>query len=169
MRGAITSVCVGLTLIGGLGGVALLVAPANAGVPTASATSPFTMTRSPDNNRQAGVLLEYGEIARSNIFARERTPPAARYERASLTATVADQPTPAAAPVRFTLYGVATGPSGSVALIDADRTIPGAEIYRPGDKVGDYILDRVGETSVTLRNATESLVLNLELTRRRTP
>jgi hypothetical protein len=111
--------------------------------------------------------LEYEGIARLNPFSEDRAPPATRYVPPEDRAVDSpEDPAPAPAARRFTLYGVASGQSGAVALIDADPAIPGAEIYRPGDRVGGYRLATVDETFVVLRGSTDSLVLRLQLPQR---
>ena len=67
----------------------------------------------------------------------------------------------------LTLYGLATGPTGAVALIDADPSIPGAEIYRLGDRVGSYRLESIADTLAVLTGSTGRLVLTLDTPRRR--
>ncbi len=57
---------------------------------------------------------------------------------------------------------MAAGPTGAVALIDADPSIPGAEIYRPGDRVGIYRLETIADTFVVLIGSGGSRVLTLE-------
>jgi len=168
MRVSVASVCVGLAIAGVLSGLTLLVVPARAGVPKANPANPIELTQITEGDRGATVLLEYETITRSNIFARDRKSPVTRYTPEHRSETTQVATTAAPRPNRFILYGVASGPTGAVALIDADRSIPGAEIYRLGDRVGAYVLETVSETSVTLRGVTDTLVLNLELTRGRT-
>ncbi len=121
----------------------------------------------PSPSEDAAALLGYQEIVGSNIFAPDRSPPATRYVPPELaaqqTTAVPDRPT---AP-RLRLYGVATGPTGAVALIDADPSIPGAEIYRLGDSVRDLILEEIADTYVVLGGASGSLTLPLETPRSR--
>ena len=121
----------------------------------------------PSPSEDAAALLSYQEIVGTNIFSAGRNPPATRYMPPELaarqTVPVPDRPT---AP-RFRLYGVATAPTGAVALIDADPSIPGAEIYRPGDSVGSFTLEEIADTYVVLSGASGSLTLPLETPRSR--
>jgi len=121
----------------------------------------------PSPSEGAAALLSYQEIVGANVFSSGRTPPATRYVPPELAA----QQTPAAperpAAPRFRLYGVATGSTGAVALIDADPTIPGAEIYRLGDPVRGFTLEEIADTYVVLRGASGSLTLPLETPRSR--
>lgn len=164
MRIPILHVCLGVTVVGVAAALAWLVAPARAVVPPGDPAETIIIESDVDDHERAATILEYDEITRSNLFARNRTPPAKRYSPWGETDPVPNQLTPAQPP-RYRLYGVASGPSGAVALIDADRTIPGAEIYRLGDRVGRYILDRLERTVAILRSDTDSLVLTLEVTR----
>ena len=132
--------------------------------PLAAANVP-AIAQSPSED--AAALLSYQEIVGSNIFAANRSPPASRYVPPELARQQAistnDQP---AAP-RLRLYGVATGPTGAVALIDAEPSIPGAEIYRPGDLVRGLTLEEIAETYVVLSGPSGSVTLPLETPRSR--
>jgi hypothetical protein len=132
--------------------------------PLAAANVP-AITQSPSED--AAALLSYQEIVGSNMFAADRSPPVSRYVPPELarqqTPRVVNQP---AAP-RLRLYGVATGPTGAVALIDAEPSIPGAEIYRPGDSVRGYTLEEIADSYVMLVGPTGSLTLPLETSRSR--
>jgi hypothetical protein len=121
----------------------------------------------PSPSEDAAALLSYQEIVGSNIFAADRSPPATRYVPPELAAQPTAPVRTQAAPPRLRLYGVATGPSGAVALIDADLSIPGAEIYRLGDSVRDFTLEEIADTYVVLRGPSGSLTLPLETPRSR--
>jgi len=121
----------------------------------------------PSPSEDAAALLSYQEIVGSNIFSADRSPPATRYVPPELAAQQpAAAPTQPTAP-RFRLYGVATGPTGAVALIDAEPSIPGAEIYRPGDSVRGFTLEEIADTYVVLRGPSGSITLLLETPRSR--
>lgn len=152
-------------------GVVLWILPPRVAVPEMPPAAMPMAAPAPDGSQQAAALLEYQGIVQANVFAHDRNPPPTRYVPPGATVQDSQPPPrrPAPAVPRFTLYGVASGPSGAVALIDADRTIPGAEIYRPGDFVGGYRLDVVADTFVVLRGASDSLILRLQLPRRRSP
>ncbi len=116
-----------------------------------------------DPSAQAAALLTYEGIARTDPFDRDRQPPAERYVPPALRA--AQQPARStSAPVapRLQLFGVATGPSGAVALIDANPAIPGAEIYRIGDRVSVYELESISDTMVVLRGSSGVRRLRLQ-------
>lgn len=115
-----------------------------------------------DPSQQAAALLTYEQIPRADPFDPERTPPAERYVPPELR--VAQQSASPVAPVapRLQLFGVATGPTGAVALIDANPSIPGAEIYRIGDRVSIYSLESISDTLVVLRSESGVRTLRLE-------
>lgn len=132
-------------------GVGLRVVPIHLEVESIPSPPGVDATPAPSAREQAEALLSYQQIVQANVFSRNRTPPATRYvppemvvERTSVQAE--SRP----APPGPRLFGVAVGPMGSVALIDADPTIPGAEVYRPGDAVGDAVLAAIEETAVVL-------------------
>jgi len=132
--------------------------------PMAAANVP-TVTASPSEH--AAALLSYQEIAGSNIFAADRSPPANRYVPPELASQQPNTTTNQPAAPRLRLYGVATGPMGAVALIDAEPSIPGAEIYRPGDLVRGLVLEEIADTYVVLRGPAGSITLPLETPRSR--
>lgn len=114
-----------------------------------------------DPNAEAAALLAYDDIVRHDPFAPGRKPPAERYVPPELRARQAARARTGATP-RPRLLGVATGPAGAVALIDADPAIPGAEIYRLGDRVGPYRLAAIADSAVVLRGASGVHTLRLE-------
>lgn len=115
-----------------------------------------------DNVAASADLADFQAIVSANIFNQDRQPPAERYVPPELREEVAApppaQPTSA---FRMRLFGVVVGPAGTVALIDADPRIPGAEVYRPGDVVGDSRLISVGDSSVVIEGPTGRRVLSL--------
>lgn len=119
-----------------------------------------------DPSAHAAALLSYEEIARANVFGPERAPPRNRYappgSRSAQTPTAGGEPS-------FRLYGLAAGAGGAVALIDADPRVPGAEIYRLGDRVGPYRLESIADTFVVLAGPAGSRTLRLQAPQRRSP
>jgi hypothetical protein len=100
-------------------------------------------------------------IVTANIFSQDREPPAERYTPPELQEQAAPPPAQPASGFRMRLFGVVVGPAGTVALIDADPRIPGAEVYRPGDVVGDSRLISVSDSTVVLEGPTGRRVLTL--------
>jgi len=126
-------------------------------------------TRTPSEN--AAALLSYEAIVRDNVFAPNRTAPANRYTPPGRSPDRASPapPTPRSAPP-LRLFGLANGPTGSVALIDADPSIPGAEIYRPGDQVARYRLESIADSFVVLAGTDgTSMILRLNAPMGRSP
>jgi len=115
-----------------------------------------------DPSAQAAALLSFEEIVRADMFIPDRQPPRERYIPPELRiAATADRPSGPPLP-RLQLFGVATGPTGAVALIDANPVIPGAEIYRLGDRVSIYRLESISDTLVVLRGDSGVRRLRLE-------
>jgi type II secretion system (T2SS) protein C len=109
----------------------------------------------------------YAPIATQNVFSQTRTPPPIRFVPEGRPA-----PAPAtAAPRRprqpvFRLYGITAGASGTIALIDADPKIRGAELYRVGDRVGNGRITNITDSTVVISRAGGSLTLRLPSNRR---
>jgi hypothetical protein len=112
---------------------------------------------------QGLVMVRKGPVAaitRLNIFSPQRTAPQSRYTPPGLARPT--QPTAArvtTSPIQ--LFGIAVGPEGAVALIDADPDIPGAEIYRVGDTVRGALIQAITDSTVVLQGAGGQSVLRL--------
>lgn len=156
---------VGAALLGAVGLVFLLIPPTPPDPGSLPALPPVPAVN-PDVSEDAQALLTFEEIARRNVLSADRSPPAERY---APQGTPPARPAPRPAAPRLRLYGLASGPSGAVALIDADPSIPGAEIYRPGDRVGTYRLESIADTFVVMSDSSGSRILRLEPPERRTP
>lgn len=106
-------------------------------------------------------LDDFQAIVSANIFSQDRQSPAERYIPPELQQQVAPSPAQPSTAFRMRLFGVVVGPAGAVALIDADPSIPGAEVYRPGDVVGDSRLISVSDSTVVLEGPAGRRVLSL--------
>lgn len=154
-------------------GVALRVAPASPPAVSVDAPAPYQVPEPPTGEQQAATLLSFQRIVTDNLFTQDRTAADERYTPPELMPpdTPAAQPTrpqPVARPA-LRLYGTAVGPEGSVALIDADPAIPGAEVYRVGDQVDGARLVEVQETAVVLEGPAGRFTLTLPSSIRRSP
>ena len=149
-------------------GIALRVVPARVSTPAAQPINVTLPAPQTSGAERAEALLTYESIVRANVFSRQRTPPAVRYVPPEL---VQAQPTRPQAPAqpRLRLFGLAVGPTGSVALIDADPQIPGAEVYRVGDIVAGANLIEIGDSAVVLEGPRGREVLTLPSSSRRSP
>lgn len=136
-------------------------------VPVAEAPRPESprLPEEPGPREQAEALLAYEEIVRDNVFDRTRQPPAERYLPPELAAARAAAEPETRVRRGPRLFGLAVGPDGSVALIDADPRIPGAEVYRPGDLVGGARLVAVTDSSAVLAGPAGTTVLRLPSSR----
>lgn len=94
-----------------------------------------------------------------NIFSVSRSAPRVRYLPPDLAPSrpAARRAAPASA-AGLKLVGTI---SGTAALIDADPTVPGAEIYRIGDLVRGKRIAAVSESTVVLEGAAGRTVLRL--------
>lgn len=115
----------------------------------------------------------YWEIVERDVFSQGRqhpdpdappwTPPSRQQ------APVATPPAPAPAAPRYQLTGIVRGADGITALIDADPSVPGPELYRPGDRVGPYRLAEATDSTVVLTGPAGTQVLRLRTVPGRLP
>jgi hypothetical protein len=159
------------TAILALVGVALRVAPASVPAVPVEAPAPYQVPEPPTGEEQAATLLSFQRIVTDNLFTQDRSAAEERYTPPELmppdtAPTQTTRPQPATRPA-LRLYGTAVGPEGSVALIDADPGIPGAEVYRVGDLVDGARLVEVQETAVVLEGASGRFTLTLPSSLRR--
>ena len=103
-------------------------------------------------------------IIPANILSPDRTPPAVRF---SLPGRAAAPTKPRGPTLR--LYGITVGAQGAVAIIDADPSIPGGELYRVGDLVAGARVLAITDSTVTLAQPSGPLVLRLQRAARRGP
>jgi hypothetical protein len=143
-------------------GAALRLAPVRGpealdAAPVAAAAAPGPRrTPPPDTQR-------YRTIVAMNAFSAARTAPATRFLPEGLrrdTVPVARTARkPAEVPAR--LFGITRGPGGAVALIEADPTVPGAEVYQVGDEVRGGRITAIGDSTVVLSRPSGRIVLRL--------
>lgn len=142
-------------------GLGLRVAPARVpaaqpahGLPAAAHSEPATV----------GDERSYTPIAAGNVFSQARTPPKVRFVpegRSEPAPAPAARQKPRAPALR--LYGIT---AGTIALIDADPKIRGAELYRVGDRVGSGRITSITDSTVVIYRAGGSLILRLPSDRR---
>lgn len=167
----------GLALAGVLAliGVALRLVPATVPVVALEAREPYAPPEPPSGDQQAATLLSFTDIVNGDLLAPDRSPPEERYTPPGMAAEVAvssGSPTEPAGTPRapsFRLFGTAVGPQGSVALIDADPAIPGAEVYRVGDRIGGALIEEIRETAVVLVGPAGRYTITLPTSMRRVP
>lgn len=110
-------------------------------------------------------------IVDANIFSSSRAAPAVRYSALEPDPGTGAAMIPDPAMVEATgvtddeavphLYGTVIGPRGATALMRLDPGIPGAQIYREGDRGGIYRVVRINEQSVILSGPEGRIVLSL--------
>lgn len=160
--GRITTLYVSAAVLA-LSGIALRLVPPQ--VPVLALPPPTLAANPPrvDPAAQAAALLTYAAITEADVFAPDRRP-TVRARRPATTPAAGDHRA-----VAMRLFGVASGAAGAVALIDADPVIPGAEIYRLGDRIAGYTITTIADTLVVLDGAAGRRVLTLQQTARRLP
>ena len=107
----------------------------------------------------------YWGIVEGNVFSAAREDPRSGSPR--WTPLVAESATPVttaptSGPRRYRLSGIVGTAGGFVALIDADPRLPGAELYRVGDRVGPFVLTEANDSVVVLSGTSGTQVLRLE-------
>jgi hypothetical protein len=153
-----------------LAGLTLRVIPAPAGgaeVEPSRAAAPAVEVR-----KAAGGIPESTAVAivGGNVFSAARTAPRVRFTPPDLAPT-AEEPARARRPSspRLRLFGTVLGPSGTAALIDADPSVRGAEIYQVGDLIEGRRIVAVSESTVVLEGGAGRIVLRLQAVRQPTP
>jgi hypothetical protein len=134
-------------------------------LPRASAATPRPPARDPE-------AVVRGALDR-NVFSASRTAPQSRY-RVGMQLTPAVSPTtltmpapaptpppPPPPPTRYRIAGTMVSATGGMALIDADPSSPGPEVYRVGDAVGGYRLERVAYDHVVMVGAMGELRMDV--------
>ena len=147
-----------------LAGVAFWVVPVGAGAPSAgedpaAGMSVESIAIPEADTARAGIILK------GNVLSSARRPPRSRIRSAGTSDTARGPGSrPQAAAFQPRLFGTVTGSEGS-ALIDADPKVPGAELYRTGDRLLGRRLTEISDSNVVLEGPSGRLVLRLERTR----
>lgn len=152
-----------------LAGLALRVAPAQ--LPDGrSALTIQKATQPAGAEIISGDERSYAPIAATNVFSQERTPPKIRFvpEGREERRVEAVAPPTRREPV-LRLYGVTVRADGAIALIDADPRIPGAELYRVGDRVAGSPIVAITESTVVITRAGKPVTLRLRSANRSRP
>ena len=116
----------------------------------------------------ASASGDAGAIVASNIFSASRTPPAARYtppggggEAPAMVAEVPNQfGAPVANPPR--VYGTMTGTNGATALMQTDSAGSTSRMYREGERVGPFRIEKILPSSVIVRGPDGRVELKVE-------
>ena len=144
-------------------GLGFRVAPAR--VPAAQPAKDLPAAAHPsDPASPVGDERSYALVAAGNVFSQTRTPPKVRFVpegRSEPAPAPTTRQKPRAPALR--LYGIT---AGTIALIDADPKIRGAELYRVGDRVGSGRITSITDSTVVISRAGGSLILRLPSSRR---
>lgn len=155
-----------------LAGVALRVVPVSVPAVSVEPDTAFPLMERPTGEEQAATLLSFNDIVNGNLFDPTRSAAEERYTPPELAGSYEPEPASSrSGPARFVLrlFGTAVGPEGSVALIDADPAVPGAEVYRVGDRVRGARLVEIRDAAVVLEGSAGRFTLSLPTTTRRSP
>ena len=110
-----------------------------------------------------------GAIVTSNMFSASRAAPAARYTPPGADGVSAEPSdlamkdaisAPAASPPR--VFGTMTGPNGATALIQPDSAGSSSRLYREGESVGAFRIEKILAASVIVRGPSGRLELKVE-------
>ncbi len=154
-RARMVSVAAGACLVLALGFRFAPLRLPSAGTDAPSIASPPGV---PESGGESVDPATYQPIVEGNLLSPTRQAPE---ERAGDAEAPAPPRPPDAAP-RYRLAGLIQARDGVMALIDADPDVPGAEIYRLGDRVGPYSFVEATDTSVVLRGPPGTQVLVLD-------
>lgn len=152
----------------GLTGLALQIAPTPLPRARAAAVAPIPVPHPAASGPSARGAPSYAAIVAGNVFSAARRAPRIRFAPRGATGAVHSAGA-AASRQTLRLYGITVATDGTIALIDADPTVPGAELYRVGDLVAGARLVAVTDSTVTLAEPSGPLVLRLPPAHRRTP
>jgi hypothetical protein len=141
-------------------GAIFAVAPTRLPPPAPEPLPPLSVTSPAGPLGQQGAPDAYQEVVEGNILSPSRRAPEPRPALPFGSPTAGGAAERPRRPLR--LSGIVRGPDGIVALIDADPTIPGAELYRLGDRVGPYRLVEATDSLIVLRGASGAQVLRLD-------
>ncbi|HEX2723634.1 MAG TPA: hypothetical protein VHM24_12025 [Gemmatimonadaceae bacterium] len=114
----------------------------------------------------APLIAGTRDIIAANIFSPTRAAPAARYTpnaegSAAAAEPAADAPmAPPAVPPR--VFGTMTGPAGSMALIQPDSAGATGRLYREGERVGPFRIEKILKASVVMRGPSGRVEVPIE-------
>ena len=103
----------------------------------------------------------YAPIAAANVFSQTRTPPKVRFVPEGRHSPDSTAAAPKPRQRVFQLYGITVTAKGATALIDANPKIPGAELYRLGDRIGGAPITDITESTVVIGRPGKPLILRL--------
>ncbi|MGH7472096.1 MAG: hypothetical protein ACRENP_29450 [Longimicrobiales bacterium] len=115
-------------------------------------------------------------VVAANIFSSSRSAPRQRYrlhqnESPQFGPSV-PSPEPRSRPQGEgvpQLFGTLLGPAGATALMRLDPAIPDAQLYREGDRAGNYLVEKINERSVVLSSPRGRVELRLIQSKGPTP
>ena len=128
-------------------------------IPAAAARSPGQIS-SPPKSADAGAIVS------SNMFSATRAAPSVRYTPPGAGGTPADvsatQGEVVALPAHPRGFGTMTGPNGATALIQPDSAGSSSRLYREGERVGSFRIEKILTSSVIVRGPAGRIELKVE-------
>jgi hypothetical protein len=140
--------------------VVAFLTPRRDAMPQRAGALPVTQASAPIAHPSLDVADQRAidDVVSRNVFSADRAAPKRPYVSATAAATA---PASTITEPAVQLFGIAITPSGAQALIEANPRIPGAEVYRVGDRVGDYRLIQLSDSAAILESVKGRLVLRL--------
>lgn len=120
--------------------------------------SPVPASVAPD---RVADPARYELIVESNVFSPRRAPPETRFTLDEGKEPEPEPEAPVDEPPPLRLLGVARDPEQALALIEADEDVPGAELYRVGDRVQGGRVRAIYDSTVVVAFPDGPLVLRL--------
>ncbi len=111
-------------------------------------------------------------IVAGNIFSPSRAAPSTRYTpgdglRADASEAPMETIAPSVAPPR--VYGTMHGPSGAMALMQADSAGASGRLFREGERVGAFRIEKILGSSVIVRGPSGRIEIKVEPQPERNP
>ena len=135
------------------------------------AAVPLPAANAPELQPQPGPST-FEDIVALNVFSEARVPPRRRYvppgsSDSTPRPEARARPRPTAPPYR--LFGTIVESDDTTALIDSNPKVPGAELYRVGDRIGRLRIISIREDAVVLDGPGGRRVLRLTTKKGPTP
>ena len=131
-----------------------------------SVAIPAAAARSASRPGSPAKSVDAGVIVSSNMFSATRAAPSVRYtpQGAGVSADVPSMQdevvAPPAPPPR--VFGTMTGPNGATALIQPDSAGSSSRLYREGERVGAFRIEKILASSVIVLGPSGRLELKVQ-------
>lgn len=129
--------------------------------------------KAPEPGARREAVTDGQDVVEANLFTRRRRPaeerwiPEAQRPRQETPDEREPDPAPSAAAYRLLGTVVADGRAESFAVIEADRDVPGPEIYRRGERIGPFTVRAIERDRVILTAGETEVEMHLDPRSRR--